>query len=86
MTRPGGVKVQPDPPQAGGEVTITVANGADRIFWRVSPGGELHEVPAKDGKATIRVPAGAGGRDLSISAGTSVENAVGERFPIIDTG
>ena len=81
--RPSGVKVQPDPPQAGAEVTITVSNGAERVFWRVSPGGELHEVPARNGKVTIRVPAGAGGKDLSISAGNA-KNAVGDRFPIVD--
>ena len=84
MRAVGGVEVQPDPPVAGKEVTITVSNGATKIYWRTAPDGAQQEVPAKDGKATITVPAGSGGKSLSIHAG-ELPDLVSERFEIVET-
>ena len=79
----GGVQVQPDPPLAGKEVTITVSNGASVVHWRTAPDGAEHEAPLKDGKATIVVPAGSGGKALSIYAGDPPD-IVSERFEILE--
>lgn len=79
----GGVKIQPDPPVAGKSATITVSNGAATVRWRVAPDGPEHEVPLRDGRATIPVPATAAGKQISVAAGED-SNTVSDRFDVID--
>lgn len=79
----GGVRVHPNPPVAGKDVTITVSNKAGTIYWRIAPDGPEQKVEATDGKATITIPAGAAGKSLSIHAGDPPD-VVSERFDVID--
>ena len=80
----GGVSIVPNPPLAGGQAEISVSNGADRIVWRIPPDGMEQEVDAPGGKATITIPAGTGGRLLSVHAGEDPD-VVSDRFDIVET-
>ncbi len=67
-----GIEIQPNPPQAGQSATITVPHaGPWSVYVRDPQSGAITELgpltPGADGTIEVTIPAGAGGRRLTIT-------------------